>query len=77
MRGSAMRYVGCVIGFGFGAVWMTAGLGSAVLSLLCAAFGYGATVALERRRPAERTRTRPKQTRRIDVETMPVVEPGW
>jgi hypothetical protein len=78
MRGSAWRYFGSLIGFGFGAVWMTAGLGSAVLSLLCAAFGYGATIALERRRPAGRTKARPRQTRRIDVETMPVVaEPGW
>jgi hypothetical protein len=71
--GSAWRFVACVIGFGFGAVWMTAGLGSAILSLLCAAAGYGAAAVLERRRAAPSTRTRPRQSRRVDV----AAEPGW
>ena len=77
MRSTAWRYVGCLIGFGFGAVWMTAGLGSAILSLLCAVVGYGASAALERRRPAA-TRERPRRTRHIDVDATPLVaDGGW
>lgn len=75
MRGS-WRYVGCVIGFGFGAVWVTAGLGSAILSLLCAAAGYCAAVMAERRRSAASARRRPRQTRRLDVEAIPLTAEG-
>ena len=73
MVGSAWRFVACVIGFGFGAVWMTAGLGSAILSLLCAAFAYGIAAAFERRRTAASARARPRQTQRTEV----AAEPGW
>jgi hypothetical protein len=56
------RYFGCAVGFGFGVVWMTVGIGSAILVLMCAAFGYGVAFVAERERaglsrlrPAKRT----------------------
>ena len=39
---SSLRYFGCVVGFGFGVLWMTEGLGAAILCLLLAGLGYGA-----------------------------------
>jgi hypothetical protein len=67
-----------VIGFGFGAVWMTAGLGSAILSLMCAAVGFGVAGVLDHRRPSAARRERSRRTRHIDVETMPLAaESGW
>jgi hypothetical protein len=60
--GSTLRYVGGAVGFGFGAVWMTVGIGSAIACLLLAALGYGVVLMAERaqagpheRRPANRT----------------------
>lgn len=47
---SSWRYFGCAVGFGFGVVWMTVGAGSAILVLLCAAFGYGAAFIAEHER---------------------------
>jgi len=44
------RYFGCAVGFGFGVVWMTVGIGSAILVLLCAAFGYGVAFIAEHER---------------------------
>lgn len=44
------RFFGCAVGFGFGVMWMTAGIGSAVLALLCAAFGYGVVFVAEHER---------------------------
>lgn len=49
MNGS-MRYVGCVAGFALGLVWMTAGLGSAIVCVILAALGYGAVFVTERAR---------------------------
>jgi hypothetical protein len=56
---STTRYVGGALGFGFGAMWMTVGIGSAIACLLLAALGYGAVWMAERaqanadaRRPA-------------------------
>jgi hypothetical protein len=46
--GSTLRYVGGAAGFGFGAVWMTTGIGSAIACLLLAALGYGAVLVAER-----------------------------
>jgi hypothetical protein len=46
--GSSLRYLGCAVGFGFGVVWMTMGLGAAILCLLLAGVGYGAVFAAER-----------------------------
>ena len=55
---SAWRYFGCAVGFGFGVVWMTVGIGSAILVLLCAAFGYGVAFIAEHER-AGLSRLRP------------------
>ena len=61
---SSLRYFGCAVGFGFGVVWMTEGLGAAILCLLLAGLGYGA-VFVTGRAQAEgitrrRTNERPK-----------------
>ena len=45
---NSLRYFGSAVGFGFAAVWMTVGLGSAILCLLLAAFGYAAIFVAER-----------------------------
>ncbi len=78
MVGSASRYVACVIGFGFGAVWMTAGLGSAIVSLVCAGVGYAAAGFLQSRRPARaERRRRPRQRPHPrTVETLPLTAEG-
>jgi hypothetical protein len=47
---SSFRYFGCVVGFGFGVLWMTEGLGAAILCLLLAGLGYGAVLVAERAR---------------------------
>lgn len=57
MIGSA-RYLGTAVGFGFGVIWMTVGVGSAILVLLCAALGFGVVYVAERER-AGSTRLRP------------------
>jgi hypothetical protein len=53
-----MRYVGFVVGFAFSVVWMTVGLGSAIVCALVAALGYGAVYV------AERARAKPSTTRK-------------
>ncbi len=53
---SSLRYFGCVVGFGFGVLWMTEGLGAAILCLLLAGLGYGAILFLSIRGPI-RTRS--------------------
>lgn len=45
--GSTWRYLGCAVGFGFGVVWMTMGLGPAILVFLCTALGCGAAFIAE------------------------------
>jgi hypothetical protein len=47
---SSLRYFGCVAGFGFGVLWMTEGLGAAILCLLLAGLGYGVVLVAERAR---------------------------
>lgn len=47
---SSWRYLGTGVGFGFGAIWMTVGIGSAILVLLCAALGFGVAYIAERER---------------------------
>lgn len=47
---NSWRYAGCAAGFGFGVVWMTVGLGSAIVCLLLAGLGYGAVFVAERAR---------------------------
>jgi hypothetical protein len=56
--GSWLRYLGGAVGFGFGAVWMTAGIGPAIVCLLLAALGYCAVFVAERAQ-AEATAHRP------------------
>lgn len=46
----SLRLFGCVVGFAFGVLWMTEGLGAAILCLLLAALGYGAVFFAERAR---------------------------
>jgi uncharacterized membrane protein len=48
--GNSWRYAGCAVGFGLGVVWMTVGLGSAILVLLCTALGYGVAFVAEHER---------------------------
>ncbi|HEX5175140.1 MAG TPA: DUF2273 domain-containing protein [Gaiellaceae bacterium] len=55
---SSTRYLGTAAGFGFGVIWMTVGVGSAILVLLCAALGYGVVFVVERER-AGTTKRRP------------------
>jgi hypothetical protein len=45
-----MRYFGCAAGFGFALVWMTVGLGAAILCALLAGLGYGAVLVADRAR---------------------------
>lgn len=45
---NSMRYFGSAAAFGVGVVWMSVGLGSAIVCLLLAAFGYGAVFFVER-----------------------------
>jgi len=44
----SLRYFGCAVGFSFGVLWMTVGLGPAILCLLLAGLGYGAVFVGER-----------------------------
>jgi hypothetical protein len=59
---SSWRYLGSVVGFGFGVVWTTAGLGAAIISFLLAAFGYGVAFVAERARTNAAARGLPTQT---------------
>jgi len=47
---SSLRYFACAVGFGFGVLWLTEGLGAAILCLLLAGLGYGAVFVAERAR---------------------------
>lgn len=46
----SLRLFWCVVGFAFGVLWMTKGLGAAILCLLLAALGYGVVFVAERAR---------------------------
>ena len=63
---SSWRYVGCAVGFGFGVVWMTVGLGSAILVLLCASLGYGVAFVAEHERAGWSKLRRPNNPKRDD-----------
>ena len=52
---SKMRYFGFAVGFAFAVVWMTIGLGSAIVCGLVAGLGYGAVIVAERARANETT----------------------
>jgi hypothetical protein len=45
---STLRYFGSAVGFGFGALWMTAGVGAAIAAVLLAGLGYGVVFMAER-----------------------------
>jgi len=60
--GGSLRYAGSAAGFGFGVVWMTVGLGSAIVCLLLAALGYCAVFMAERAQAEASTRRPPIQT---------------
>lgn len=47
---SSLRYFGCVVGFSFGVLWVTEGLGAAIVCLLLGGLGYGAVFVAERAR---------------------------
>ena len=45
---SWMRYIGGAVGFGFGAMWMTVGIGGAIACVLLAAVGFGVVLVAQR-----------------------------
>ena len=47
---SSLRYFGCVVGFSFGVLWMTEGLGAAILCLLLGGAGYAVVLVAEHAR---------------------------
>lgn len=59
---SSLRYFGCTVGFAFGVMWMTLGLGSAILCLLLAGLGYGAVFLAGRAQVNGVARRRPSAT---------------
>jgi hypothetical protein len=59
---SSLRYFGCAVGFGFGVLWMTEGLGAAILCVLLAGLGYGAVFVAERARANPSTFRLPSRT---------------
>lgn len=54
-----MRYFGFAVGFAFSVVWMTVGLGSAIVCGLVAGLGYGVVFVAERARADTTTTHRP------------------
>jgi hypothetical protein len=64
---STLRYVGGAVGFGFGAVWMTVGIGAAIACLLLAAFGYGAVLVAERAQASAGPHRSPNQSPEKEV----------
>ncbi len=80
MVSSMWRCGGCLLGFGFGAVWMTAGIGSALVALLCAAGAYGISATLQRKQSARRAEAffaRKEREPRRRARSSSVAEPGW
>jgi hypothetical protein len=64
---SSMRYFGCAAGFAFGVLWMTEGLGAAILCLLLAALGYGVVFVAERARADGTTFRLPSRAPAVDL----------
>jgi hypothetical protein len=69
---SSMRYFGCVAGFAFGVLWMTEGLGAAILCGLLAGLGYGAVFVAERARANPETFRLPNRTPEPERDDLPV-----
>jgi hypothetical protein len=67
---SSWRYFGCAVGFGFGVVWMTVGVGSAILVLLCASLGYGVAFVAEHERADWRKLRRPSRSPALEDEPL-------
>jgi hypothetical protein len=65
---SALRYVGGAVGFGFGAMWMTVGIGAAIACLLLAALGYGAVLVAERAQTNANLQRRPDEMYEVDAD---------
>jgi hypothetical protein len=63
-----MRYLGCAAGFAVGLVWMTVGLGSAMVCVLLAALGYGAVFFVERARANASTTSKPSESLALALE---------
>ncbi len=77
MVSSIWRCGGCLLGFGFGAVWTTAGLGSALIALVCSAVAYALVVAVQRRQLSRRTEAFfAEKERRRPRRPAPVAQPG-
>jgi hypothetical protein len=72
---SSLRYFGCAVGFGFGLVWMTVGLGPAILCVLLAGVGYGAVFVAERARAEAAARGVPADGFESDFERYEVDRP--
>jgi hypothetical protein len=68
---SSMRYFGCAAGFGFGVLWMSLGLGSAIVCLLLAALGYGVVFVAERARAEARPRLAPSYASATEPPLLP------
>ena len=66
---NSLRYAGCAVGFALGVVWMTVGLGSAILVLLCTALGFGVAFI------AEHERSDLNKLRRVRQSPSPADEP--
>ena len=66
---SSWRYLGTGVGFGFGVMWMTVGVGSAILTVLCAALGFGIAFIAERERASMGKLRRPNDT--LEAEDAP------
>lgn len=65
---SALRYVGGAVGFGFGAMWMTVGIGAAIACLLLAALGYGVVLVAERAQANANLQRRPEEMYEVDAD---------
>jgi hypothetical protein len=61
LQDSKTRYFGFAVGFAFAVVWMTVGLGSAIVCGLVAALGYGAVFVAERARAGTATTHEPAE----------------
>ena len=69
---SSLRYFGCVVGFGFGVLWITEGLGAAILCLLLGAVGYAVVLVAERARANPDAFRLQMPTRTPEAEDLPL-----
>jgi hypothetical protein len=69
---SSLRYFGCLAGFGFGVLWMTEGIGAAILCLLLAGLGYGTVLVADRTRANPSTFRLPTRTPEAEADDLPI-----